>query len=71
MKAQLYEAAAKDAAWHMALLQGLVGSAFDVFGDIEPAAAGRLLAQMHLPTDAPGYAELKKRLEMTEPKTED
>jgi hypothetical protein len=67
----LYEAAAKDAAWHKALLEALVGSAFDAFGDFEPESADRLLAQMHLPADAPGYAELRKRLGMTGPQTED
>ena len=71
LKAPLYEAAAKDAAWHMPLLEGLAGSAFNAFGDIDPAAARQLLARMHLPADAPGYVELKSRLGVTGLKTED
>jgi len=51
VKQPVYQAATAVPALHLALFHGLLGSRYDVFGDLDPAAALALLDRLDLPPD--------------------
>lgn len=57
-----YEALAADPRWHEAIAVGLVGSAFDVFGQLEVAGAVDLLARSAVDDSVPGVVALRRAL---------
>lgn len=58
LKEELFEALVPEPRWHPAILRALAGSAFDVFGALDPAA-GAWLARLALPDDTPDLAALR------------
>lgn len=48
--------------WDEPIYEGLLGSAFDVFGDIDLAEAREILGRLPVPPDAPGLNELREKL---------
>ena len=62
LKAALYERLLPDPAWHEAIGESLLWSTVDTFGQVERAAARRVLQQLRLPPDLPGLQELRTRL---------
>ena len=62
-KEALYARLLPDPARHMAIFHSLLGSRFDVYGEIDPARARVWLAQLHLPPDTPDLATLCEALE--------
>jgi hypothetical protein len=62
LKAPLLERVVNEPGWAEWILRALVGSAFDVYGQIDLEHARRLLARIDPPEDARGLAELRERL---------
>jgi hypothetical protein len=62
-KAGLYARFAEEGReWQLPVLRGLVGSEFDLYGDIERERAREILALLDVPPDARGLKELRERL---------
>jgi hypothetical protein len=61
-KETLFEALAGDASWHPYILDALIGSAFDYFGQLDARAARRWLGRLRLREDARGLSELRAKL---------
>ena len=59
LKAHLHETLIDDPAWHPHILQSLYWSRFTVLGDIDEAAAQKVLARLRLPEETPGLAKLR------------
>lgn len=55
-------ARAEDPRWREAIFRSLSASAFDAFGQIDPARAEAVLDRLTLPDGTEGLAELRKRL---------
>lgn len=62
LKRDLYDALARDRRWHDALVRGLVGSTFDVYGQVDRAEAASLVARLGPDVAVPGLAELRGQL---------
>ncbi|MET8642072.1 hypothetical protein ACWEQ2_16005 [Streptomyces sp. NPDC004096] len=62
VKERAYEAAARLPRLHAPLYMGLLAGYHDVYGQLEPKAALRLLARLRLPADTPYLAGLKSVL---------
>jgi hypothetical protein len=62
LKAPLYERLFPDPDWHRWLFESLAASRFDVYGQVEPGQALRLLDRLRLRADTPGLAELRRAL---------
>jgi hypothetical protein len=61
-KEALFEELAGDSSWHPHILGALIGSAFDVYGQMDVHAARRWLGRLRLRRDEPGLKELRERL---------
>ena len=61
-KEALFEQLAADTAWHPHLVRALIGSAFDVYGQLDATAASRWLERLRLSDDVPGLPELRQKL---------
>jgi hypothetical protein len=61
-KEALFEELAGDASWHPHILVALVGSAFDVYGQLDVRAARRWVRRLRVSDDAPGLKELRAKL---------
>jgi hypothetical protein len=61
-KEALFEELAGDTSWHRHILEALVGSAFDVYGQLDARAARRWIRRLRLSHDAPGLPELREKL---------
>ena len=48
--------------WHAPIDEGLVGSAFDLYGDLDVDDGRRLLERLPVPPDARGLKELREKL---------
>ncbi|MFJ5680274.1 hypothetical protein [Streptomyces sp. NPDC093097] len=59
VKQKVYGAVVRLPALHRPLFKGLLASYHDAYGDLEPAAALALLAQLELPANTPYLAELR------------
>ena len=62
LKQQLYLDLVAQERWHPSIFRSLLGSAFDVYGDIDPEAAARILARLHLQESAE-LTRLRERLQ--------
>ncbi|MFJ2240322.1 hypothetical protein [Streptomyces sp. NPDC087859] len=62
VKESAYGIAARLQALHAALFEGLLGSHRDVYGDLDPSAALKLLTGLSLPADTAHLAELRAAL---------
>ncbi len=62
LKEPFYDRLLSNKRWHQAIFVGLVRSAFDYYGDLDIAAARRILARLDVPEDATGMEELRARL---------
>ena len=62
IKIDMYHRLALDHRWHDHIARGLVGSAFDTYGDIDPFAASSLLARLDVSDDLPGLIQLRRLL---------
>ena len=62
-KEALFEELAGDAGWHPHIARGLVHSAFDVYGQLDEAAARQWLDRLHVSDDVLGLRELREKLE--------
>ncbi len=62
LKEPFYDRLLSNKRWHQAIFVGLVRSAFDYYGDLDIAAARRILARLDVPEDAIGMEELRARL---------
>jgi hypothetical protein len=69
LKAPLYERLAADPSWHQRLFRSLRWSQLDLYGQIEPGEALRLLNRLRLPAATDGLAELRLALEAVRPPT--
>jgi hypothetical protein len=67
LKAPLYERLVADPSWHQPLLRSLRRSQLDLYGQIEPGEALRLLNRLSLPAATEGLAELRRALEAVRP----
>ncbi|MFN0007131.1 MAG: hypothetical protein ACKVXR_04420 [Planctomycetota bacterium] len=65
LKQCLYDRLLPDPAWHASIFESLVRSAFDVYGQIEIAAARSLLDRLELPQDQPNLDLLRRKLGYT------
>jgi hypothetical protein len=61
-KEALFEELVGDASWHPHILLALLGSAFDVYGQLDVRAARWWVGRLRLRDDAPGLAELRAKL---------
>ncbi|HEV2490634.1 MAG TPA: hypothetical protein VGT03_12565 [Candidatus Acidoferrales bacterium] len=66
LKLPVYETAINAPSLRLALYDGLLGSAFDYFGKIEPLSARRILLKLDLPSDTISYGQLLERLSIEE-----
>jgi hypothetical protein len=62
LKSPLYDRLAQSKRWHLAIFRSLLHSAFDAYGDIDRAAAARLLARLSVPASSRGFEALEKQL---------
>jgi hypothetical protein len=62
LKEPVYERLAGDQRWHPFIFLGLLGSAFDVYGDLKRRRARALLRRLDVPDGASGLAELREKL---------
>jgi hypothetical protein len=67
LKAPLYERLLPDPSWHPHLFQSLRWSHHDVYGQIDPGPALRLLNRLRLPGTTEGLSELRQALEGARP----
>jgi len=66
LKQELYERLIPDSGWHVSILESLVGSAFDAFGQIEMAAARSVLDRLRLRGDEPNLELLRDKVGWSE-----
>ena len=59
LKARLYDTLIDDPAWHPHILRSLYWSRFTGYGEIDEAAAQKVLARLQLPEETPGLAKLR------------
>jgi hypothetical protein len=61
-KEALFEHLVGDPSWHAPIARALIGSAFDVYGHLDAAAARRWLDRLQLRDDVTGVPELRQKL---------
>lgn len=62
LKEPVYLHLADDERWHPFIVRGLIGSAFDAYGKLEPRPARSLLRRLRVSHDVPGLSELEQKL---------
>ncbi len=62
LKEELFAALVREPRFHHAIFRAIAGSAFDLYGDLDPPAAARWLGRLDLPPQTPDLAALRVRL---------
>ena len=61
-KDELFDQLCDDQEWHLSIYGALIGSAFDVYGQLDAASAHAWLTRISVPADTPQMDALRERL---------